>query len=117
VKAVLLDTHIFLWLRAAPEKLSDSERRVIDHAAIRYVSAVSFWEIALLVGLGRIADDPRLFTLPEGVDLLAVLPSHCQTLAKLPQIHRDPFDRMLIAQAQTDGLQLLTRDAKILSYF
>ena len=115
-KAVLLDTHIFLWIRAEPSKLVKQERMAIDAAPRRMVSMVSLWEIALLIGLGRIDNDPRLFTLPQGIDSLPVLPSHCQELIGLPQIHRDPCDRMLIAQARIENLVLVTRDLKIASY-
>ena len=116
MKAVLLDTHIFLWLRIAPDRLNTGERRAIDHAPFRYVSALSFWEIAILVSLDRIESNPNLFTLPDGIELLPVLPQHCRTLLDLPPLHRDPFDRMLIAQARTDDLLLLTRDTKIIAY-
>ena len=115
-KAVLLDTHIFLWIRAEPSKLLEQERMAIDAAPRRMVSMVSLWEIALLISLGRIDSDPRLFALPQGVESLPVLPSHCQELTGLPQIHRDPFDRMLIAQARVENLVLVTRDLKIASY-
>lgn len=115
-KAVLLDTHIFLWIRAEPGKLIKQERMAIDAAPRRMVSMVSLWEIALLISLGRIDSDPRLFTLPLGVESLPILPSHCQELTSLPQVHRDPFDRMLIAQARIENLVLVTRDSKIASY-
>lgn len=115
-KALLLDTHIFLWMRADPDRLLTRERQVIDAAPRRTVSAVTFWEIALLVSLGRIEADPRLFGVPQGVELLPVLPGHCQELTGLPQLHRDPFDRMLIAQARAEGLLLVTRDSKIATY-
>ncbi len=96
--------------------LTDGERRLIDTATIRYVSAATFWELSILIGLGRIPADDRHFMLPQGLELLPVEPHHCQELVSLPQIHRDPFDRMLIAQARADDLVLLTRDAKIISY-
>jgi PIN domain nuclease of toxin-antitoxin system len=80
------------------------------------VSAVSLWEIAILAGLGRIPADDRLYTLPQGLELLPVEARHCREVFSLPQIHRDPFDRMLIAQARTDDLVLLTRDTKIIGY-
>ena len=115
-KALLLDTHIYVWLRATPAKLTELERIAIDAAPRRCVSIISLWEIALLVQLGRIDEDPRLFSLPQGLDLLSLLPGHCVELIGLPQIHRDPFDRMLIAQARAENLKLLTRDAKIASY-
>ncbi len=112
----MLDTHIFLWMRAAPAKLTEKERALIDTAPRRAVSIVSLWEIALLVSLGRIDTDPRLFSLPQGVELLPLIPSHCLELIGLPQIHRDPFDRMLIAQARVEGLIMITRDSKIFDY-
>ena len=115
-KALLLDTRIYVWLRATPAKLTELERGAIDAAPRRCVSIISLWEIALLVQLGRIDEDPRLFSLPQGLDLLSLLPGHCVELIGLPQIHRDPFDRMLIAQARAENLTLVTRDAKIVSY-
>lgn len=113
---LLLDTHILLWMRASPDKLTDGERLAIAEAPVRLVSAVTLWEIALLISLGRIDADERLFTPPTGINLLPVQPRHCRELIGLPQIHRDPFDRMLIAQARTEGLILVTRDEKIRAY-
>jgi len=115
-RSLLLDTHIMLWLRGPSGLLSDGEQRLIDQATVRYVSAVSLWEIAILVGLGRVPADDRLYTLPRGLELLPVEGRHCRELCSLPLIHRDPFDRMLIAQARTDDLVLLTRDSKIIGY-
>jgi len=116
VPPVLLDTHIFIWIRTAPEKLRASERRALDGATLRFVSAVSLWEIALLASREQIAADVRLFAVPEEFELLPVLPEHCRRLLDLPQHHRDPFDRMLIAQARVEGLTLITRDRAILAY-
>ena len=115
-RPILLDTHFVLWLRAAPNVLTPTERQVIDQATILYVSAVSLWEMAILTGLGRIGNDPRLFSIPSWFDLLPVTPPHFLELVNLPSHHRDPFDRMLIAQARIDDLTLLTRDEKILRY-
>jgi len=116
VRSLLLDTHILLWLRGPSGLLSDAERRLIDQAPARYVSAVSLWEIAILASLGRVPADDRLYTLPQGLELLPLEGRHCRELSSLPQLHRDPFDRMLIAQARSDGLALLTRDTKIIAY-
>jgi PIN domain nuclease of toxin-antitoxin system len=80
------------------------------------VSAVSLWEIAFLMALDRIARDERLLAVPYGFDLLPVLPDHCKALVTLPRRHRDPFDRMLIAQARAERLPLLTRDRAIIAY-
>lgn len=115
-RAVLLDTHIFLWVLAEPTRLTAMERQAIDLSSRRYVSAVTYWEIAMLISLGRIDHDQRLFSPVGGIGLLPVLPDHCRILMDLPQIHRDPFDRMLIAQARAEGLSLLTRDSKIIGY-
>jgi PIN domain nuclease of toxin-antitoxin system len=116
VAALLLDTHIFVWIRMAPEILAPAERRALDSAAPRFISAVSIWEIAILASRGRIAADERLFVLPPGFELLPISPEHCKELLRLPQHHRDPFDRMLIAQARVEGLSLITRDRAISAY-
>jgi PIN domain nuclease of toxin-antitoxin system len=116
VAALLLDTHIFVWIRTAPEILVAAERRALDSAAPRFISAISIWEIAILASRGRIAADERLFVLPQGFELLPVLPEHCKELLQLPHHHRDPFDRMLIARARVEGLSLITRDRAIAAY-
>jgi PIN domain nuclease of toxin-antitoxin system len=77
---------------------------------------VSLWEIAILLGRGRIPGDDRLLEIPEGFDLLPVRPDHCKAFVGLPQYHRDPFDRMLIAQAQSEQVPLLTRDLAMTAY-
>ena len=79
------------------------------------MSAVSLWEIAILMALDRVAPDQRLLAVPDGFDLLPVLPDHCRALVALPRRHRDPFDRMLIAQARAEHLLLLTRDRAIIA--
>jgi len=114
--AILVDTHILVWARVAPEKLSSEEREVLDTAQVRFVSAVTLWEIAILIALGRVGSDMRLLDLPIGFDLLPILPPHCKALVSLPQLHRDPFDRMLIAQSRVEDLALLTRDDAIIAY-
>jgi PIN domain nuclease of toxin-antitoxin system len=116
IAAILVDTHLVLWARIAPERLTTSERRALDNTRSCYVSVVSLWEIAILMALGRVARDERLLAVPDGFDLLPVLPDHCRALVTLPRLHRDPFDRMLIAQARTEHLALLTRDRAIIAY-
>jgi PIN domain nuclease of toxin-antitoxin system len=116
IAALLVDTHLVLWARVAPERLTADERRALDGARSCYMSAVSLWEIAILMALDRVAQDPRLLMVPDGFDLLPVLPDHCKELVALPLRHRDPFDRMLIAQARAERLALLTRDRAIIAY-
>jgi len=116
IAAILVDTHLVLWARIAPERLTAGERRTLDTARSCYVSAVSLWEIANLMALDRIAQDERLLVVPDGFELLPLLPDHCRSLVALPQRHRDPFDRMLVAQARAERLSLLTRDRAIIAY-
>ncbi len=116
ISGVLVDTHILLWSRTDPEELTDGERRVIEMAPLRYVSCVTLWEFGILVGLRRIEAREGLFSVPEGYELLPISPAHCETYAALPRHHRDPFDRMLIAQAQYEQVTLLTRDRAMLGY-
>jgi PIN domain nuclease of toxin-antitoxin system len=114
--AVLVDTHILVWARIEPEKLTAGERKTLDAAPRRYVSAATLWEIAILIGLGRLGRNAKLLEVPEGFALLPILPEHLAMLLELPFRHRDPFDRILIAQAQSEGLSLLTRDATMARY-
>ena len=95
---------------------ADYRRRTLDDARSCYVSAVSLWEIAILMALNRVTQDERLLAVPDGFELLPLLPDHCRSLVTLPQRHRDPFDRMLIAQARAERLSLLTRDRAIIAY-
>ena len=114
--SLLLDTHIFLWARAEPERLSTAELRAIEEARVCYVSIVTLWEFAMLIGLGRIEPNEKLLDVPVGYDLLSLSPAHCKAVAKLPRHHRDPFDRMLVAQAQTEQVPLMTRDRALAAY-
>jgi PIN domain nuclease of toxin-antitoxin system len=114
--AILVDTPILIWVRVAPERLTAAEVRALEAAMFRYVSPATLWETAILIALGKIADDHRLLDVPDGFDLLPIRPEHCKTLVLLPKRHRDPFDRMLIAQARTEEFILLTRDKAIIAY-
>jgi PIN domain nuclease of toxin-antitoxin system len=116
VTGILLDTHVLLWTRLAQRRLNRQERIAIRASSPRYVSIVSLWEIGILLSLRRVAADPRLFQIPQGFELLHVFPEHCESLPLLPQHHRDPFDRMLIAQACAEQLTLITRDREFSAY-
>jgi PIN domain nuclease of toxin-antitoxin system len=114
--SVILDTHLLLWLRLTPQLLTAGERDVIDRSPARHLSAVSLMEIAILLSLRRLPASDSLLDVPTGFDLLPIRPDHCRALAHLPFHHRDPFDRMLVAQAISEGTALLTRDRMITAY-
>lgn len=111
---LLLDTHIFLWAVAGSSKLKPAVRRVISAADQVYVSAASIWEIAIKARLGKIqADTSALIAAIEasGFLELPVRVAHAAAVSDLAFHHADPFDRLLIAQAITEPLKLLTADA------
>ncbi len=116
---LLLDTHIALWLvRDAPE-LSAEARRLINSADAVFVSSVSIWEATIKVAIGKLPLDPaRLESqlLAAGVQPLPLSWAHARALHGLPMLHRDPFDRMLVVQAMTEPLHLLTHDAALSPY-
>lgn len=118
----LLDTHLLLWAAGEPEKLSTKALKWIENAEnILYFSPASFWEIAIKNQLGR-ADfklDARLLKrglLDNGYLELSINTEHSLHINLLPIIHKDPFDRMLIAQATIEGMVLLTADATVAQY-
>ncbi len=119
---LLLDTHILLWAAGAPEKLSSRARGALnaDDNQLMF-SVVSLWEIAIKNGLGRneFQVDPRLLRRglsDNGYEELPVMGAHVLALDALPPLHKDPFDRMLIAQATAEGITLLTADKLLASY-
>jgi len=114
--SLLVDTHLLIWMRVEPGRLTAGEREAIDGAASRFISAVTLWEIAVLQNLGRLPADGRLLEIPKHFELLPIQPAHCAEYAMLPMIHKDPFDRMLIAQARSEHLILVTRDSTIPKY-
>jgi PIN domain nuclease of toxin-antitoxin system len=119
--SLLLDTQLLLWLRLSPEALTDAERGAIDASAMRLVSAASLWEISILLGLGKIRapseeTSAALLSIPAGFELLAITPEHCRSYRCLPLRHRDPFDRMLIAQARVEEATLIARDRAMRRY-
>ena len=118
----LLDTHILLWAAADSPRLSVKARDIINNNGNELLfSPVSIWEIAIKAGLGRkdFTVNPNLFRrllLDNGYIELAVSSLHAAATASLPDIHKDPFDRMLVAQSQTEGIMLLSADEKVTSY-
>ncbi len=118
----LLDTHLLLWAAHAPERLSDKALAVFNDASHELLfSAASLWEIAIKTGLGRddFKVDVRVFRrglLDNGYQELAVSSMHATYLDTLPALHKDPFDRMLVAQASAEGILLLTSDSVVAGY-
>lgn len=117
---LLLDTHILLWWVAGDRKLPRSLRDRITSAENDVsVSAATFWEIAIKMSLGRIdidLEELRAAVNADGFTELPVQIAHTLRLQELPDHHRDPFDRLLIAQSIADGHRLVTRDESILAY-
>ena len=115
---ILLDTHLLLWAVADPRKLPPGARNRIDAAEV-YVSAVSIWEVSIKAALGKLSADPAELLAeiePAGFILLPVSGEHAAAVARLPAVHMDPFDRMLVAQAKTEPLLLLTNDSILAGY-
>ncbi|HTV12976.1 MAG TPA: type II toxin-antitoxin system VapC family toxin [Acidimicrobiales bacterium] len=119
---LLLDTHVFLWLLAEPERLGRHLASVEGAGNDLLVSAASSWEIAIKVRLGRLSlpDDPKRYV-PDrmralGAEPLPVEHAHALAVADLPMLHRDPFDRVLVAQARHLELTIVTADADIARY-
>ncbi|ACP22852.1 conserved hypothetical protein (plasmid) [Sinorhizobium fredii NGR234] len=119
---ILLDTHILLWAAGNPGRLSKEAHALIsDPENVLYFSAASLWEIAIKRGLGRtdFEADPRLLRrglLDNGYAELSINSAHAAALDQLPPIHKDPFDRILIAQSIVEGLVLVTADEMIGRY-
>jgi PIN domain nuclease of toxin-antitoxin system len=120
---LLLDTHAWLWMIARPERLSAEARaRLEDPGNELFLSAASAWEISIKYRLGKLElPEPPERLVPsrlarDGVIPLPVTVDHALRVAALPDLHRDPFDRLLVAQAQLEGLVLVTADPAIAAY-
>ena len=116
---LLLDTHLVLWAMQDSKQLSAAARRQLHAAEAVHVSAASLWEIAIKASLGKLSVDSEELEEQLGVAGFQPLPitwQHAVQLRKLPMHHRDPFDRMLIAQAVSEPLHLLTCDAALRTY-
>jgi PIN domain nuclease of toxin-antitoxin system len=119
----LLDTHSWLWMRAEPDRLSEPSRELLrDPSSELFFSAASAWEIAVKFATGklRLPEPPVDFVAQrlaeDRVSALPILIAHALHAGELPPHHRDPFDRLLIAQARIEGLTLLTADREIAKY-
>ena len=116
---LLLDTHVLLWSLAEPPRLRDRARDAIENADNDvFVSAITAWEITVKRAKGRLIAPDNLSAIVEekGFTHLPLTFHHAEQAGSLPMHHRDPFDRFLVAQAQIEGLVLVTRDARIPLY-
>ena len=115
---LLLDTHVVLWwLNASPE-LPEDARDLLRTEPEVYVSAATPWEIAIKQNLGKLEGDVDLAERARDMQFkpLPITAEHGVKAGRLPPLHRDPFDRILVAQAQTEGLTVVTRDKWIPQY-
>lgn len=117
-RKLLLDTHVFLWWRANDPKLSTTPRDAIATADVVFVSAASAWESAIKSALGKLTlpDSVSAGVADSGFQELPIAFSHAERAGRLPHHHRDPFDRMLVAQAQLEDLCLVTHDGRLKPY-
>lgn len=119
---LLLDTHVLLWALIDPQRLGDGLQAALRNPAMRvHFSAASIWEVAIKRGLGRPdfpfePDEISREALAAGFDALAIDHRHAARVRHLPLLHADPFDRLLLAQAQCEGAQLVTADRTLMDY-
>lgn len=116
---LLLDTHVFLWFVIQSPRLSKSIYHQIETTPLVYVSAASLWEVVIKIQVKKLSADPEeLATKIEesGFQELTVSVAHTLALERLPLHHRDPFDRILVAQAHVEHLRLLTADTGLKPY-
>lgn len=116
---ILIDTHIFLWMLSCPEKINDERRYELESPANEvFLSAMSIAELMIKSSIGKIniEFDPLEMTKKMQIDILDFAGMHAMALGKLPFYHKDPFDRMIIAQALVNKLVLMSDDSKFLKY-
>ena len=120
---ILLDTHALLWLIDGDSRLSEeAKERFLDSGNALFFSAASLWEISIKLSLGKLElaqDWTRIIRGEMAANQIQWLPievNHCAELSRLPFLHRDPFDRILVAQSQLEKLPIVTRDPQIARY-
>ena len=116
---ILIDTHIFLWMLSEPGKLNQKRRYELESPANEiYLSSMSIVELMIKASLGKIdiAFDPLEMAAEMRVDILNFTGIDAMALGGMPYFHKDPFDRMIIAQAATNQLALMSDDSKFLNY-
>ncbi|WP_316154825.1 type II toxin-antitoxin system VapC family toxin [Cupriavidus sp. BIC8F] len=116
---LLLDTHVYLWCVTDDRKLTKEARKLILDADDVFVSGASIWEASIKAGLGKLDVDVNLLVSEieaSGFSELPVRAAHAAMVRDLPDIHRDPFDRLLVAQALSEPLRLVTSDGHLSKY-
>jgi PIN domain nuclease of toxin-antitoxin system len=115
---LLLDTHVVLWQLSGSQSIGTAAQQEIRNADELLFSVVSFAEIGVKAAIGKLSvpEDLRQHILDAGIRILGLAPDHGLGVAGLPLYHRDPFDRLLIAQARSERLTLMTADARIPPY-
>jgi PIN domain nuclease of toxin-antitoxin system len=116
--SLLLDTHVLLWWLTDDPTLSEDIKSKLDHEPDVYVSPVTIWEVTIKQAIGKLREPADLAEQirDSGFRELPITFEHAIVAGRLPMIHRDPFDRMLVAQAQCAGITLVTRDANVQKY-
>ena len=117
----LLDTNILVYLLCAPQELSPEAKRVVQTEPHLFVSIASFWEIAIKQSLGKLSlplgiPEMEAVCRERDIGILPIAATALERIKTLPDIHRDPFDRLLVAQALDEGLAIITRDRTIPQY-
>lgn len=119
-KRLLLDTHVWLWWQASDARLGEQTRQLVQHASEVRFSAASAWEISIKVAIGKLtlprSADIAVELLESGFLALPVEIAHAEHVRLLPPLHRDPFDRLLVAQARLEALTLVTADGALAAY-
>lgn len=119
---ILLDTHVLLWAVTQQNLSTAATTAFLDTQNQLYLSVVSYWEICIKGSLGKLTLAPNWTELVDeviavnGIQWLSIEKTHCQRLLVLPHLHGDPFDRLLIAQVLTEGMVIMSADAKIRQY-
>lgn len=117
----LLDTHTILWYFSDNEKLSDEMKKVIDESEKVFVSIASFWEMQIKEGIGKLPVKDAVNKIEKlcnenNIDVLPINLEHIKYLKKLPYIHNDPFDRVIVCQACVENLTIISKDSNIAKY-
>ena len=118
----LLDTNALIWTLSDPEELSNPAKDVITNSDNKlFVSIATLWEITMKQSIGKLDLEGDVLDIVEecereGINILSIQPQHLKKLEKLPLIHRDPFDRIIVAQARTNDMTIITKDSYIPQY-